>query len=68
MWFAKGLTKDELEREFDDVKDSLPEGRHLFFEDGSFSTIDVDQYDNSMTFLEKELFRKASEVFRVYEP
>ena len=67
MWFAKGLTKEDLESEFDDVKDSLPEGRQLFFEDGSFSTIDVDQYDNSKTVLEQELFRKASEVFRVYE-
>jgi len=68
MWFAKGLTKEKLKEEFDYVKDSLPEGRHLFFEDNSFSTIDVDQYDNSITFLEKELYRKASEVFRVYEP
>ena len=67
MWFAKGLTKDDLEREFDDVNESLPEGRQIFFEDGPFSAIDVDQYDNSMTVLEQELFRKASEVCRVYE-
>ena len=68
MWFAKGLTKDDLKIEFDDVNESLPEGRQIFFEDGPFSAIDVDQYDNSMTVLEQELFRKASEVFRVYEP
>ncbi len=67
MWFAKGLTKENLEEELDEVKESLPEGRHVFFESGSFSTIDVDQYDNSMTILEKELFRKASEAYRVYE-
>lgn len=67
MWFAEGLTKENLERELDDVKDSLPEGRQIFFEDAPFSSIDVDQYDNSMTVLEQELYRKASEVFRVYE-
>lgn len=67
MWFAERLTKENLERELDDVKDSLPEGRQIFFEDAPFSSIDVDQYDNSMTVLEQELYRKASEVFRVYE-
>ena len=67
MWFAEGLTKENLEKELDDVKDSLPEGRQIFFEDAPFSTIDVDQYDNSMTVLEQELYKKASEVFRVYE-
>ena len=68
MFFGKGLTQEILEEEFGDARESLPEGRSLYFEEESFSAIDVDQYDNSMTVLEQELFRKASEVFRVYEP
>lgn len=68
MFFAKGLLKETLEREFEDVEDSLPEGRSLHFEDGPFSAIDVDQYDDSLSIFEQELYRKASEVFRVYEP
>lgn len=68
MFIGKGLTQETLEEELKDIKKSLPEGRSLYFEEEAFSAIDVDQYDNSMTVLEQELFRKASEVFRVYEP
>ena len=68
MFFAKGLTRDALEKEFRDMEESLPEGRNLYFEEEAFSAIDVDQYDNSISVFEQELFRKASEVFRVYEP
>lgn len=68
MFFAIGLTKEALVEEFGDMQESLPEGRNLYFEDARFSEIDVDQYDNSMTVLEQELFRKSSEVLRVYEP
>lgn len=68
MFFGKGLSKEDLEKEFKDIEDSMPEGRQIFFEDKSFSSIDVDQYDNSITELEKELTRKACEVFKVYEP
>jgi len=68
MFFGNGMTQKTLEEEFGDSRESLPEGRSLYFEDAPFSSIDVDQYDNSRTVLEQELFRKASEVFRVYEP
>ena len=67
MFFGKGLSKEYLEEEFKDIEESLPEGRQIYFEEASFSEIDVDQYDNSITVLEKELYKKASEVFRVYE-
>ncbi len=67
MFFGKGLTKDYLEEEFKDIEESQPEGRQIFFEEASFSEIDVDQYDNSITFIEKELYKKASDVFKVYE-
>ena len=67
MFFGKGLTKDYLEEEFKDIEETLPEGRQIFFEEASFSEIEVDKYDNSITFLEKELYKKASDVFKVYE-
>ena len=68
MFFAIGLTKEAIVEEFGDMQESLPEGRNLYFEDARFSEIDVDQYDNNMTVLEQELFRRSSEVLRVYEP
>ena len=43
-------------------------GVDTYFLNDSFSSIDVDQYDNSITELEKELIRKAGDVFRVYQP
>lgn len=42
MFFGKGLSKENLEKEFKDIEDSMPEGRQIFFEDKSFSSIDVD--------------------------
>lgn len=67
MFFGKSLSKEYLEEEFKNIEESLPEGRQIYFEEASFSEIDVDQYDNSITVLEKELYKKAGEVFRVYE-
>ena len=55
---------DELE---DDMA-NIPNNIHLYFEDNSFSSIDIDDYDNSISELEKELVRKASDIFKVYEP
>ena len=68
MFAGENLSKDEIKAFLEDGEETLPEGREIYYEDISFSAIDVDQYDNSMTVLEQELFRKASEVFRVYEP
>lgn len=68
MFFGKGLSKEAIEEEFKDIEESLPEGRQIYFEDKSFSEIDVDEYDDSISVFEQELYRKASEVFRVYEP
>ena len=67
MFFGKGLSKETLEEELNDAEKSLPENRQVFIEDASFSTIDVDQYDNSISVLEEELCRKASEVFTTYK-
>lgn len=67
MFFGKGLSKETLEEVLNDIEKSLPENRQVFIEDASFSTIDVDQYDNSISVLEEELSRKASEVFRTYK-
>ena len=68
MFAGENLSKEEIKAFLEDGEETLPEGREIYYEDISFSAIDVDQYDNSMTVLEQELFRKASEVFRVYEP
>ena len=68
MFIGEDISKEYLENEMKETAESIPEGRQIFFEDGPFSAIDVDQYDNSMTVLEQELFRKASDLLRVYEP
>lgn len=68
MFAGANLSKEEIKAFLEDGEETLPEGREIYYEDISFSAIDVDQYDNSRTVLEQELFRKASEVFRVYEP
>ncbi len=67
MFLGKELSKETLKESLKDIEETLPEGRKICYEDNSFSTIDVDQYDNSMTFLEKEICRKASDVLRVFE-
>lgn len=68
MFVGEELTKEDLKASLEDGEETLPEGRKIYYEDIPFSEIDIDQYDNSMTVLEHELFRKAGEVFRVYEP
>jgi hypothetical protein len=68
MFVGEKLTKENLKAFLEDGEETLPEGRKIYYEDISFSEIDIDQYDNSMTVLEQELFRKAGEVFKVYEP
>ena len=68
MFIGEDLTREYLENEMKEAAGSIPEGRNYYFEEGSFDSIDIDQYDDSKTVLEQEAFRKASEVFRVYEP
>ena len=67
MFFGKELSWETLEEVLNDIEKSLPEDREVFIENASFSTIDVDEYDNSISVLEEELYRKASEVFRTYK-
>lgn len=68
MFAGENLSKEEIKSFLEDGESTIPEGRDIYYEDVPFSWIDIDQYDNSMTVLEQELFRKASEVYRVYEP
>lgn len=68
MFFGQGLSKELMEEVMDEERNALEEGRKFWFEDDSFSSIDVDQYDNSISELEQELRNKASDVFVVYEP
>jgi len=68
MFIGKDISREYLENEMKEAAESIPEGRNYYIEDGSFDSIDIDQYDDSKTFLEQELFRKASDVLRVYEP
>ena len=68
MFFGQGLSKELMEEVMDEERNALEEGRKFWFEDNSFSSIDVEQYDNSISELERELRNKASDVFVVYEP
>ena len=68
MLIGEGLSKEEVKAFLEDGGSTPPKGHEIHYKDIPFSAIDVDQYDNSMTVLEQELFRKASEVIRVYEP
>lgn len=61
------MTRDFIEKELISSLDEIPEDRHIYFEDCPFSEIDIDKYDNSISAFEQELYRKASDVFRVYE-
>ena len=68
MFIGKGLTKEYVIDELEEGLANIPENIHLYFEDKPFSSIDIDDYDNSISEFEKELIRKASDVFKVYEP
>ena len=50
------------------MMENMPADRNIYIEDIQFNSIDIDKYDNSITELEKELYRKAGDVFKVYEP
>lgn len=67
LFTGPGLTKKFVEEEIASLPTDVPEGRNIYFEDCSFSQIDIDKYDNSISALEEELLRKASDVFKVYE-
>jgi hypothetical protein len=68
MFIGEDISREYLENEMKEAAESIPEGRNVYFEEGCFDSIDIDQYDDSKTVLEQEVFRIASEVFRVYEP
>ncbi len=68
MYFGKQLSKEVLMGEFGEVHESLPEGINIYIEDAPFSAINIDQYDDSKTVLEKELLKRADVAFTVYEP
>lgn len=67
MFVGNSLTKDFMESETKEMIEKCPENRNFYFEDASFCSIDADKYDNSISELEEELLRKASDVFRVYK-
>lgn len=67
MFIGEKLSKEFLEDDLKDEIESLPEGRNFYIEAAPFASIDVDQYDDSISELETELYNKASEVFKVYE-
>jgi hypothetical protein len=68
MFIGEDISRKYLENEMKEAAESIPEDRNYYIEEGCFDSIDIDQYDDSKTVLEQEVFRKASEVFRVYEP
>lgn len=68
MFIGNGLTKEYVKGELEGFMPRIPENIHLYFEDKSFSSIDIDDYNNSMSDFERELIRRASDVFNVLEP
>ena len=67
MFIERDITKESLKKIMKDYEKSLPDGRNFYYEDDSFSSIDVEQYDNSITELEKIATIYAGDVFKVYE-
>ena len=67
MFIGEDLTKEKLKEILKGTEETLEDGRKFYYEDGTFSAIDVEQYDNSITELEKIATRYASDVFKVYE-
>lgn len=68
MFIGKNITEADVRNIFEDSIDELPEDRELYYELKPFQSIDIDNYDHSITDLEKVATRYASDVFRVYEP
>ena len=68
MFFGDNISKEILEDELKEMMENMPADRNIYIEDIQFNSIDIDKYDNSITELEKELYRKAGDVFKVYEP
>ena len=67
LFTGPNMTKEYIEKEIASLSTDVPEDRNIYFKDCSFSQIDIDRYDNSISALEEELLRKASDVFKVYE-
>ena len=67
MFVGENLTKEFVENETEEMINKCPEDKEFYLEDGSFSSIDADQYDRSFSKLEQEFARRASDVFRVYK-
>ncbi len=67
LYFAKELTKGILINAKREIFETMPEDMHLYIEEGlPFSSIDVEQYDNTISVLERELRRKCSDVLKVF--
>lgn len=67
MFYSEGLTKEILINAKRELFDTIPENIHIYIEEGrSFSSIDVDQYDNTISEFERELLRKCSDVLKVF--
>lgn len=68
MFFAKDISIKALEKDLQEIQESLPEGSNLYIECAPFLSIDLDQYNGATTVLEHVLINHSSEVFRVYQP
>ena len=66
MFIGEGMTKEYIVEELKDGMRIIPKDIHLYFEENTFSSINIEDYDNSISEFEKILIRKASDVLRVY--
>lgn len=66
LYFAPGLTKEFVEKDMQHSMDNKPDDREIYFAEGNFANLNVDQY-REVSALEDAINRHASDVFAVYE-
>ena len=67
MLIGRDMTKEFVAEELKDSFNNLPENKQIYIKETPFSSIEIDDYDNSISEFDREFMRKASDVFKVYE-
>lgn len=67
MLIGHDMTKEFVAEELKDSFNNLPENKQIYIKETPFSSIEIDDYDNSISEFDREFMRKASDVFKVYE-
>lgn len=67
MFVGELVTKEYAIKESRVAIETLAKDRELYFENKSFSLIDKDKYDKSITELERMIRKASSDIIEVYE-